>query len=331
MSINTINNILNEKEFETHRQKMKNMVNRAKTVLKNPKTLNDRKMFWVFRVLGRDAERKIVRNHINDFQFLLMHILKKPSDNRFKDLQNFYKLKDETIQTLKFILYPQKYPPGNYNKYLKKFGVEFYDSKVILKKFKFKDYTDLYALMNYVPLDKKSPFIQEFLDEILSIDVLETKKSYYRKLKEIFVAFDDYEKQLLNLQLKNISFYHYKLINSSNPKGIIIDGSNVIRYENRNKIDLLLDMMDSLYVDELVFFPAVIVFDKNIEYHLDYEDREILKKLSEKKRVYYNSPADELITYLSNKMDYYMISNDKFSEYQFDKNKLFDIRRFVNV
>ncbi|MGM0640375.1 MAG: hypothetical protein ACQESN_02980 [Thermotogota bacterium] len=331
MSINTINNIINEKEFETHKEKMKNMINRARSVLKNPKTLNDRKMFWVFRVLGRDAERKIVRKHINDFQFLLMHIMKKPSDNRFREMQKFYKLKDETIQTLKFILYPQKHPPGNYNKYLKKFGVEFYDARVILKKFKFKDYTDLFALMNYVPLDKKSPFIQEFLDEVLSINVLETKKSYYRKLKDIFVAFDDYEKQMLNLQLRNISFYHYKLMNSSNPRGIIIDGSNVIRYENRNKIDLLLNMLDSLFVDELTFFPAVIVFDRNIEYYLGYEDREILKKLSERKRVYYNSPADELITYLSNKMGYYMISNDKFSEYQFDKNKLFDIRRFVNV
>ncbi len=331
MSINTINNILNEKDFEVHRQKMKNMLNRARKVLKDPKTLNDRKMFWVFRVLGRDAERKIVRKHINDFQFLLMHIIKKPSENRFREMQRFYKLKDESIQTLKFILYPQKHPPGNFNKYLKKFGVEFYDAKVILKKFKFKDYTDLFALMNYVPLDKKSPFIQEFLDEVLSIDVLETKKSYYRKLKDIFVAFDDYEKQMLNLQLRNISFYHYKLMNSSNPKGIIIDGSNVIRYENRNKIDLLLEMLDTLYVDEFTFFPAVIVFDRNIEYHLGYEDREILKKLSERKRVYYNSPADELITHLSNKTGYYMISNDKFSEYQFDKNKLFDIRRFVNV
>jgi len=331
MSVNTINNILNEKEFDNHKDKMKNMINRARTVLKNPKTLNDRKMFWVFRVLGRDAERKIVRKHINDFQFLLMHIIKKPSDNRFREMQKFYKLKDETVQTLKFILYPQKHPPGDYNKYLKKFGVEFYDAKVILKKFKFKDYTDLFALMNYVPLDKKSPFIQEFLDEVLSLNALETKKSYYRKLKDIFVAFDDYEKQMLNLQLRNISFYHYKLMNSSNPRGIIIDGSNVIRYENRNKIDLLLNMLDSLFVDELTFFPAVIVFDRNIEYYLGYEDREILKKLSERKRVYYNSPADELITYLSNKMGYYMISNDKFSEYDFDKSKLFDIRRFVNV
>jgi rRNA-processing protein FCF1 len=185
--------------------------------------------------------------------------------------------------------------------------------------------------MRYVPLDNKSPFIQEFLDEVLSIDVLETKKSYFKKLKDMFFAFDDYEKQMLNLQLRNISFYHYKLMNSSNPKGIVIDGSNVIRYENRDKIDLLLEMLDALYVDELTFFPAVIVFDRNIEYHLGYEDREILKKLSERKRVYFNSPADEMITYISNKMDYYMISNDKFSEYKFDKNKLFDIRRFVNV
>ena len=37
MSVNTINNILNEKEFDTHKDKMKNMINRARTVLKNPK------------------------------------------------------------------------------------------------------------------------------------------------------------------------------------------------------------------------------------------------------------------------------------------------------
>jgi len=86
-----------------------------------------------------------------------------------------------------------------------------------------------------------------------------------------------------------------------------------------------------LYIENLVFFPAVIVFDKNIDYILkSEEDKNILRRLIEKKRVYLESPADKLIVYFSNKFGYYMISQDKFQEYKFDKEKLLELRRFID-
>jgi hypothetical protein len=330
MSIQRIINVLNEKDYYEHVKRMKKIFNLANFYIKKPKELDNRRMFWIYRVLGNDAERKIPRKHLNDFQFLVMHVLKKPTENRFEDIKNHYNLKDETLQNIKFLIYPDKFPPGKYNEGLKKYDVEFYDSKIILKKLKFKDYRDLYYLMTYFPIDSKSPFIQNILDEILGLNPLLSKKSYYIKIKEIYKSLNNYEKQMINIHLKSYSYYHYKLINS-NPRGIIIDGSNIIRFENNNKIKTLIDLIDNLYINEYAFFPCIIVFDKNIEYILNYEDRDILRELSNSKRVYYNSPADELIIYISNKLKYNIVSNDKFSEYEFDNNLLYEIGRFIDV
>lgn len=331
MSLQRILNVIGEKDFRKHNINVRNIIIKTNTYINKPKELNDRKMFFIYRVLGWEGEKKISLKHLNDFQFLIMHILKKPSENRFSDLKKFYKLKEETLDNLKFLIYPKLYPPGDYNKSLMKYGVEFYNPRIILKKFNFQDYIDLYSLMNYVPLNEKSPFLQNIIDEILLINPLETNKKYFNRLRDIFNSLKLHEKQLINIQLKNISYYHYRLFNSEKIKGVVIDGSNVIRFNNYNKIDLLLEMLDNLFIDEITFFPVIIVFDKNIEYVIDISERSILKNLSLKKRIYYKSPADEMIILLSNKFNYFVISNDQFKEYKFEENKIFDIRRFLNV
>lgn len=331
MSLQRIINVISESDYKKHSLKTRKLIEKANKIILTPRELNERKMFWIYRVLGNDAEMKISRKHINDFQFLVLHILEKPKDNRFDDLRKYYKLDEETTDNLKFLMFPKKYPPGGYNKKLNKYGVEFYDPKVILKRLNFRDYIDLYSLMTYIPLDTKTPFVQNLLDEILSIDPLETSISLFNNIFDIVQALSPYEKQLIEIQLKNISFYHYKLFNSKKAKGVVVDGSNVIRHNNINKIDILLNLLDNLYTVDTTFFPCFIVFDRNIEYILrDQEDRDVLSKLSQKKRVYFESPADKLIVYLSNKLDYYMISDDKFEEYEFDENKLLDLRRFID-
>jgi hypothetical protein len=331
VSIQRIFNVISEKDYKEHSQKARKIVEKANSILRKPRELNERKMFWVYRVLGKDAELKIPKKHINDFQFLIMHILKKPKENRFADLRSYYKLKEETIENLKFLLFPDKFPPGDYNEKLKKYGVEFYNPQVILKRLNFKDFIDLYALITYIPLDVKTPFVQDLIDEILSIDPIDTKISLYKKIKGIFSSLGPYEKQMVELQLKNISYYHYRLMSQGSVKGVIIDGSNVVRYNDQESIVRLVDLLDNLYIENMTFFPAIIVFDKNIEYVLKSEDdKDILKKMSEKKRIYFESPADELIVHFSNKLGYYMISQDKFNEYRFDKDKLLELRRFVD-
>lgn len=331
MSLQRIINVISENDYKQHNKKTRKLVEKTNQIILAPRELNERKMFWIYRVLGKEAEIKISKKHINDFQFLVMHILDKPKENRFEDLRKYYKLKKETIDNLKFIMFPKKYPPGGYNEKLKKYGVEFYNPEVILKRLNFSDYIDLYSLITYVPLDIKTPFVQNLLDEILSIDPLETSVSFYKKIKDIFQMLSPYEKQLIELQLKNISFYHYKLMTSKNIKGVVVDGSNVVRHENINKIDILLNLLDNLYTVDIAFFPCFIVFDKNVEFILkDQEDRDVLNKLSQKKRIYFKSPADELIIYLSNHIGYYMISDDKFEQYEFEENKLLDLRRFID-
>lgn len=331
MSLQRIFNVIAHKDYQEHAKKSRSLVEKVNKLIKSPKELNERKMFWIYRILGKDAELKISKKHIHDFQFLILHILNKPKENRFLDLKNYYKLSDEAIENLKFIIFPEKFPPGGYNEKLKKYGVEFYDAKVILKRLNFKDYIDIYSLITYIPLEAKTPFVQNLLDEILSIDPLETKVSLVKKIKEIFQNLSEYEKQIIEFQLKNISYYHYRLITFKQIKGVVIDGNNVVRYNNINSINLLLDLLDNLYIENLTFFPVIIVFDKNIEHILKKEeDKDILKRISEKKRIYFESPADKLIVYFSNKLGYYMISQDKFSEYSFDSNKLLELRRFLD-
>ncbi|RAO99547.1 hypothetical protein PW5551_03475 [Petrotoga sp. 9PW.55.5.1] len=331
MSIQRILNVISEKDYKAHSRKTRALIEKANGIIRKPRELNPRKMFWIYRVLGRDAELKISKKHINDFQFLIMHILRKPKENRFEDLKRYYKLNQEAIDNLKFLIFPNKFPPGGYNEKLKKYGVEFYNEQVILKRLNFKDFIDLYSLITYIPLDVKTPFVQNLLDEILSIDPLETKLSLYKKIKDIFKSLGQYEKQMVEVQLKNISYYHFRLMNLNSRKGVVIDGSNVVRYNDLNNMNIFLDLLDNLYIENLVFFPAVIVFDKNIDYILkSEEDKNILRRLIEKKRVYLESPADKLIVYFSNKFGYYMISQDKFQEYKFDKEKLLELRRFID-
>lgn len=331
MSIQRILNVISEKDYKAHSRKTRALIEKANEIIRKPRELNPRKMFWIYRVLGRDAELKISKKHINDFQFLIMHILRKPKENRFEDLKRYYKLNQEAIDNLKFLIFPNKFPPGGYNEKLKKYGVEFYNEQVILKRLNFQDFIDLYSLITYIPLDVKTPFVQNLLDEILSIDPLETKLSLYKKIKDIFKSLGQYERQMVEVQLKNISYYHFRLMNLNSRKGVVIDGSNVVRYNDLNNMNILLDLLDNLYIENLVFFPAVIVFDKNIDYILkSEEDKNILRRLIEKKRVYLESPADKLIVYFSNKFGYYMISQDKFQEYKFDKEKLLELRRFID-
>lgn len=331
MSIQRILNVISEKDYKAHSRKTRALIEKANEIIRKPRELNPRKMFWIYRVLGRDAELKISKKHINDFQFLIMHILRKPKENRFEDLKRYYKLNQEALDNLKFLIFPNKFPPGGYNEKLKKYGVEFYNEQVILKRLNFKDFIDLYSLITYIPLDVKTPFVQNLLDEILSIDPLETKLSLYKKIKDIFKSLGQYEKQMVEVQLKNISYYHFRLMNLNSRKGVVIDGSNVVRYNDLNNMNILLDLLDNLYIENLVFFPAVIVFDKNIDYILkSEEDKNILRRLIEKKRVYLESPADKLIVYFSNKFGYYMISQDKFQEYKFDKEKILELRRFID-
>jgi hypothetical protein len=331
VSIQRILNVISEKDYKAHSRKTRALIEKANEIIRKPRELNPRKMFWIYRVLGRDAELKISKKHINDFQFLIMHILRKPKENRFEDLKRYYKLNQEAIDNLKFLIFPNKFPPGGYNEKLKKYGVEFYNEQVILKRLNFQDFIDLYSLITYIPLDVKTPFVQNLLDEILSIDPLETKLSLYKKIKDIFKSLGQYERQMVEVQLKNISYYHFRLMNLNSRKGVVIDGSNVVRYNDLNNMNILLDLLDNLYIENLVFFPAVIVFDKNIDYILkSEEDKNILRRLIEKKRVYLESPADKLIVYFSNKFGYYMISQDKFQEYKFDKEKLLELRRFID-
>ncbi len=155
---------------------------------------------------------------------------------------------------IKFLMYPKDFPPGGYEEKLKKYGIELYTPKVIFKKLPFKDYIDLYALMTYVPLDEKNPFIQNLLDEILKIDPLEDKKSYFKKILDIYKSLNEFEKHLLNIQLRNFSYYHYKLLNTDSIKGLVIDGSNVIRYENKNSLQFLVDILDNMFLAKQPFF-----------------------------------------------------------------------------
>ena len=332
MSIQTILNILNSSDFKNHSINSNKRVNIASNLIKNPRDLTKRKMFYIYRILGKNAERKISKHLLHDFQFLIMHVLKKPSEGRFNDIKKFFKLNDEDIQMIKFLIFPEKFPPGGYMEGLKKYGVEFYNSKAILKKLKVKDFKVIYALMTYVPLDETDPLIQKILDEVLSINVLYTKKSYFLKVKDIFDSLDDYSKKMIEIQLLNISYYHYRLITSKKVNEVLIDGSNVVRYKDKNSFEMITELLDNLYIQDTVFFPAIIVFDKNIEYILNQEGKDILASLSKCKRILYESPADDLILHLAKKSNSFIISNDKFrdNKLKVDKDKLIEIRRFFN-
>ncbi|HQI79199.1 MAG TPA: hypothetical protein PK845_06855, partial [Petrotogaceae bacterium] len=151
MSIQNIKLVLEHIDYSNHCQRIRSDITRLNSWLIDPRTLNERKMYLFYRTTGRNIEKKFISKHINDFQFLLMHIIKNPNSSRFNDLKNYYKLTDDELQTIKFLLYPKKFAPGGFNTDLKRYNIEFYSADAVLKKLGFKDYIDLYALMKFVP------------------------------------------------------------------------------------------------------------------------------------------------------------------------------------
>ncbi|WP_240739401.1 hypothetical protein [Marinitoga lauensis] len=88
MSFGKILKIIEEKDFIEHSKNIRKEVLRINKWLLKPRELNMRKMLSVFRFLSKNAERKILNKHLNDLQFLLIHIVEKPKENRIKDLKN---------------------------------------------------------------------------------------------------------------------------------------------------------------------------------------------------------------------------------------------------
>ena len=121
MSIQRLISVISDKDYAEHLEKIKKQFAKAHRFITNPRKLDERKMFYIYRILGYNTERKIQKKHINDFQFLIIHILEKMSEGRFRDIKKFYNLTDEELSNIKFLINPFLYAPGGYNEKLKKY------------------------------------------------------------------------------------------------------------------------------------------------------------------------------------------------------------------
>jgi len=268
-------------------------------ILKDYKKLNKGKMESLIRNFERPEKEELRRVNPLIFSFLL--------DNLFNSKDTIgSKIADfERNSVSRYILFeilfwskPSVYPfPSSkiisYKDFLR-------EKRAKLNETRLNDFLELYALETV----SEDNFISEIKKEIVNITPLELEKHLW--MKDFINYLDPIEKNSLR---PKIHPYVWKVLTCHMfEKPLVIDGSNVLmisELKGPEKIDTLLSMIAKL---EKAYFPFYIVFDANAKYKFS-------TKYFNYDKVYYHSPADELVLGLATELNAVVCSRDRYREY----------------
>ncbi|MEN3041777.1 MAG: ribonuclease [Fervidobacterium sp.] len=173
-----------------------------------------------------------------------------------------------------------------------------------LREFNLENYLQLYALES----SEKDTFIREISKKALEIQPENVED--YIWMRDFIFYLDPMEKNKIKSKLHP---YVWKVLSNTSGVPVIIDGNNVLmsnKLVGSEKIDVLLSLIAKL---DRLYFPFYIVFDENAKYKFK-------TKYFNYKRVYFHSPADELIIALAKEIKGVVCSMDKFKEYELVEN-----------
>ncbi|MEJ5258404.1 MAG: ribonuclease [Fervidobacterium sp.] len=168
------------------------------------------------------------------------------------------------------------------------------------KKMGVENFLQLYALESV----ERDTFLKEIKSTVLKIRPENLEE--YLWVRDFVEYLTPIEKE--NLRQKLHPYVWKILISKSTAIPIVIDGNNVLmspKLKFPEKIDSLLEYIARL---NQTYFPFFIVFDENAKY-------KFRTKYFEYKRVYYHSPADELIIGLAKELGGVVCSQDRFKDY----------------
>ena len=134
------------------------------------------------------------------------------------------------------------------------------------------------------------------------------------RLEDAEIAYDLSRSFREALRVSNVHPYIVSVIESRRRVPLLIDGSNLL-WKAELDPGVLDEVFEVLPFEDETFYPVSFVFDSNVEFVVPAENRKRLKWWLSKKRVYTHSPADELLISLSRQTGAWIMSSDRFREY----------------
>ena len=181
--------------------------------------------------------------------------------------------------------------------------------------------------MNYgLSEKKKNPLVDrqdmqmfdEITDCLKKLNIYKVQYNEVHWINELFAGMTSQQKKTLVEEIENAKIHPYlkRLATQKYDKGVIIDGSNIIRAGLYQPDPLRMkDLMNALAFYPQLLFPIHFVFDANVNYVIKSSYRFWSDNFRENPNVKLFSPADDYILKKAFEKKYAVISNDKFRDF----------------
>ncbi|ABR31274.1 hypothetical protein SU69_07230 [Thermosipho melanesiensis] len=291
-----------EQDFLFRLEELKGKQKVILNILKSLNNLTESKYIILIKNLeNKELKKKLKKTKIDLFALYTYNLLygKGKLFNRLKLFEEIG-IQTKEIAELLFWSNPLKFPfPSPCKEYDRKFIKKM--EKKLLKK-QLENFLELYALETF----KKQNFLNDITTEINEITFFNFEKIFW--IKDIIKELDPISKEKIKSSSK-IHPYLLRAIFSKPECPVILDGNNICYWTSHPNPENILMVFDRLSEGKKFYFPYYIVFDKNAKYI--FKNSKVLNF----QNVYFHSPADELIIYLSKSKGAKIISKDNFRDW----------------
>ncbi len=163
--------------------------------------------------------------------------------------------------------------------------------------------------------------LQMFDDIVAALKNMNIYKIQYEEINwinELFFSMTSPQKKTLIDEIENSKIHPYlkRLATQKFDRGVVVDGSNIIRAGLLQPDPLRIkDLMNALAFYPDLLFPVLFVFDANINYVIKSSYRFWDDNFRDNSNVKLFSPADDYILKKAFEKKYAVISNDKFRDF----------------
>jgi len=243
------------------------------------------------------------------------------------------KISMEMVSTILFIFFPERVFP-----YTKEIlgeleldgNTDFLEFQKIIAEIKksidfLESNYDLYSLLN-LKAKKRDYFedLKDVISKIKKLDFLKVTRDIIKDIREELEMLTNNEKSLLYSNLNgSCNSYLLRILFEKSYSEVIIDGNNIVHVTLHPSLKNIFDLFKNLARFKYLLFPFTIVFDKNIKYLLPRSELLIFEdRFENNPNVFFHSPADELIFELHISRKAFIVSNDRFREYDIKSSML---------
>ncbi len=182
------------------------------------------------------------------------------------------------------------------------------------------------ALENPMERKSKSEKNVDFQDILEKLQGLHPMDLSCELLEDAEIAYDISSSFKKALETSSIHPYIVSVVKSRKRSPLVVDGSNLL-WKSDLDVSILDKLFEVLSYKTPVFHPIEFVFDANVRYVVPRLESKKLEKWLSKHGVYIHSPADELLIALAKQKEAYVMSSDRFRDYNTEGLKIVDFPR----